>query len=113
MSELEDAAGALVRTIDDQRVAEERMYRAGYADGLATGRILGRLDVEAEAEADWASVAGSVRHLASPGAHAYAERREAELEKVKPQPGDHPGGPVDWQTGMPLAHKEKTGPEAA
>jgi hypothetical protein len=30
---------------------------------------------------------------------AYLRRRAAELEAAKPQPGDHPGGPAEWDRG--------------
>ncbi len=91
-------AQSLVRSLNEQRVAETDAYWRGWRDCYATMRALAADDWQAgwnaaedDMAAEWAEVARKVRALGSPDARSFDERRTAELAACKPKPGDFPG----------------------
>lgn len=98
------AVEMLADSAERERSIADAMWSAGYAAGLDAGTEIGRDQAEAEMARAWAPVAESVRRLGRSLTREELELRRWDGRREdfgRPRPGDHPGGPVDWETGRP------------
>lgn len=83
----------LVRQLLEELVTVPRRiteaYRDGMAEGIEIGKRIGAEQAGRSMFEHWAMVARNIR--AHAGQPTYSERRAAELEWVKPKPGDYTG----------------------
>ncbi|MFI0354487.1 hypothetical protein [Actinomadura sp. 9N407] len=96
-----------VEMLADSAVREQRIDRAAFSEGYRAGFMAGREVGYRAAENDmaraWSYLAAKVRGLAMSPKHDELERIRWDGRREdfgKPRPGDHPGGPKDWNGNM-------------
>lgn len=101
---LTEAAARLIAMTGDHAAAVDTAFRDGYALGYGAGLEVGRIRLDHELVEQDRRHADHIRGIANSPRYAELEARRWDGRREdfgQPRPGDHPGGPVDWQTSRP------------
>lgn len=98
---LAEAAARLIAMRREQTEADAAAFRDAYRLGFEEGWQVGRIHLDHELVEQDRRRADYIRGIANSPTYAALELRRWDGRRqdfAKPRPGDHPGGPVAWET---------------